>query len=71
MPVPIDDADKSPIVNPPVQHDPIVNEHEPVEPAQEPALEPEPEEDAVQEEEEPDNRPLAVRRPRRNVKPPK
>ena len=69
IPVPIDDADKSPVVNPPVQHDPIVNEHEPVEPAQEPALEPEPEEDAVQEEEEPDNRPLAVRRPRHNVKP--
>ena len=70
IPIPI--VDEPAVAEPPAQQNPIpVNDHEPVPvPVPVPAPDPEPEEIIQEEVEEVDNRPLAVRRPRRIVQPP-
>ena len=67
IPIPSADEEESVVVNLPVQPDPVEPEPNPIEAVPEP----EPE-NVIQEEEEQeeDNRPLAIRRAKRNVRPP-
>jgi hypothetical protein len=67
IPVPIVDDEQPPVVEPPAQQNPIVNQPEPELIEQVPDPVPQ---QVIADEEEPDNRPLAVRRARRNVQPP-
>jgi len=67
IPVPIVDDEQPSVVEPPAQQNPIVNQPEPELIEQVPDPVPQ---QVIADEEEPDNRPLAVRRARRNVQPP-